>query len=53
MLLTGGEKAAAVARALDADVPPPSQVPAVLDRPPHGVWFLDPAAAARLARPVS
>jgi len=52
MLVTGGEKAAAVARALDADAPPPSQVPAVLARPPHGVWFLDSAAAARLARPV-
>ncbi len=52
MLVTGAEKAAAVARALDPDAPPPSQVPAVLARPPHGVWFLDPAAAARLARPV-
>jgi len=52
MLVTGGEKAAAVARALDADAPPASQVPAVLARPPHGVWFLDPAAAAQLARPV-
>ena len=50
MLVTGREKAATVARALDTDAPPPSQVPAVLAR--HGVWFLDPLAAARLARPV-
>src|SRR4029077_5926260 len=52
MLVTGGERAAAFAGALDPDAPPPSQVPAVLARPPHGVWFLDSAAAARLARPV-
>ncbi|HYL54871.1 MAG TPA: 6-phosphogluconolactonase [Gemmatimonadales bacterium] len=52
MLVTGREKATAVARALDADAPPPSQVPAVLARPPRGVGFLDPAAAARLAKPV-
>jgi 6-phosphogluconolactonase len=52
VLVTGGEKAAAVARALDADAPAPSQVPAVLARPPRGVWFLDSAAAVRLARPV-
>lgn len=50
MLVTGGDKAATVARALDADAPPPSHLPAVLAR--HGVWFLDPPAAARLARPV-
>jgi len=49
VLVTGSEKAAAVARALD-DATPASAIPAVLAR--HGVWFLDRAAAARLARPV-
>lgn len=45
---TGKEKAAAVARALEGDATA-GEVPAVLAR--HGVWFLDRAAAARLARP--
>jgi len=49
VLVTGKEKAAAVARALDGDTPA-SEIPAALAR--HGVWFLDRAAAARLARPV-
>ena len=49
VLVTGKEKAAAVARALD-DTTLASEIPAALAR--HGVWFLDPAAAARLARPV-
>lgn len=49
VLVTGKEKAAAVARALDTDTPP-SQIPAALAR--HGVWFLDRAAAAQLARAV-
>src|SRR5438094_250502 len=52
MLVTGGEKAAGGARALAGDTPPQRQVPAVLARRPHAVWFLDPAAAARLPRPV-
>ena len=50
VLATGQEKAAAVARALD-DHTPASEVPATLAR--HGVWFVDPAAAAQLARPVT
>jgi len=50
VLVTGRDKAPAVARALDGDAPSPSEIPAVLAR--HGVWFLDHAAAARLARPV-
>lgn len=51
VLVTGKEKATAVARALESDAPPSaSEIPAVLAR--HGVWFLDPPAAARLARPV-
>ena len=49
VLVTGKEKAAAVARALD-DHTPPSEIPAALAR--HAVWFLDRAAAGRLARPV-
>jgi len=49
VLVTGEEKAASVARALESDAPA-SEIPAVLAR--HGVWFLDRAAAARLARPV-
>lgn len=51
VLATGREKAPAVARALDGDATP-SEVPAVLARPPHGVWFLDSAAAGQLPRPV-
>ncbi|HEV2749069.1 MAG TPA: 6-phosphogluconolactonase [Gemmatimonadales bacterium] len=51
MLVTGRDKASAVARALDGDADP-GDVPAVLARPPHGVWFLDPAAAAQLSRTV-
>src|SRR2546422_11572409 len=50
MLVTGRDKALAVARALDGDAPSPSEVPAVLVR--DGVWFLDPLAAAQLPRPV-
>jgi 6-phosphogluconolactonase len=50
VLVTGDEKAAMVARALDDDAPPASEIPVVLAR--HGVWVLDRAAAARLARPV-
>ncbi|HVH68993.1 MAG TPA: 6-phosphogluconolactonase [Gemmatimonadales bacterium] len=50
VLATGKEKAAAVARALD-DHTPATEVPASLAR--HGVWFLDPAAAAQLARVVT
>lgn len=50
VLVTGRDKAAAVARALDGETPA-NEVPAALAR--HGVWFLDRAAAARLARPVS
>ncbi len=49
VLVTGKEKATAVARALESDAAA-SEIPAVLTR--HGVWFLDPPAAARLARPV-
>ncbi len=49
VLVTGKEKATAVARALESDAAA-SEIPAVLAR--HGVWFLDRAAAARLARPV-
>ena len=49
VLVTGKEKAAAVARAVD-EATPASEIPAALAR--HGVWFLDRAAAARLARPV-
>jgi len=49
VLVTGEEKAASVARALESDAPA-SEIPAVLAR--HGVWFLDRAAAARLVRPV-
>jgi len=51
VLVMGREKAPMVARALDGDAEP-GDLPAVLARPPHGVWFLDPAAAARLPRPV-
>jgi len=51
VLVTGRDKAPAVARALDGDAPSPSEVPAVLAR--DGVWFLDPLAAAQLPRPVS
>ena len=50
VLVMGRDKAAAVARALDGDTPA-NEVPAALAR--HGVWFLDRAAAAQLARPVS
>ena len=50
VLVTGRDKAPAVARALDGDAPSPSEVPAVLAR--DGVWFLDPLAAAQLPRPV-
>ena len=50
VLVTGKEKAAAVARALEGDTSA-SDTPAVLAR--QGVWFLDRAAAARLVRPVS
>jgi 6-phosphogluconolactonase len=49
VLAAGREKAVAVARALD-DHTPVSEVPAALAR--RAVWFLDPAAAAQLARPV-
>lgn len=51
VLVTGRDKAPAVARALEGDAAP-TDVPAVLARPPHGVWFLDVAAAAQLPRPV-
>lgn len=51
VLVTGREKAPAVARALEGDAAP-TDVPAVLARPPHGVWFLDIAAAGQLPRPV-
>src|SRR5881409_3358442 len=50
VLVTGRDKAPAVARALDGDAPSPSEGPAVLAR--DGVWFLDPLAAAQLPRPV-
>ncbi len=50
VLVTGKEKAAAVARAFD-DRTPTREVPAALAR--SGMWFLDPAAAAQLARPVT
>ncbi len=51
VLVTGKEKATAVAWALESVAPPSaSEIPAVLAR--HGVWFLDPPAAARLERPV-
>lgn len=50
VLATGREKATAVGRALD-DHTSPNDVPAALAR--HGVWFLDPAAAAQLARAVT
>lgn len=50
VLVTGKDKAPAVARALEGDTPV-SDIPAALAR--HGVWFLDRAAALRLgARPV-
>jgi 6-phosphogluconolactonase len=49
VLVAGEAKAATVARALESDASA-SEIPAVLAR--HGVWFLDRAAAARLARPV-
>lgn len=51
VLVTGREKAPAVARALEGDAAP-LDVPAVLARPPHGVWILDVAAAGQLPRPV-
>src|SRR5256884_3659699 len=40
VLVTGRDKAPAVARALDGDAPSPSEVPAVL--PPHRAWVLHP-----------
>lgn len=46
MIVTGTEKAAAVALAQGGEEPARA-IPAVLAR--HGVWFLDPQAAARLA----
>lgn len=50
VLVTGSDKAAVVARALEGDAPA-SEIPAVLAR--RGVWFLDHAAAARLARSIA
>lgn len=50
VLAAGNEKAWAVSRAL-AGAAPPSEIPAVLAR--RGVWFVDTAAAAQLARPVA
>lgn len=50
VLVTGRDKAATVARALNSETPA-NEIPAALAR--HGVWFLDRAAAARLTRPVS
>ncbi|HKW39905.1 MAG TPA: 6-phosphogluconolactonase [Gemmatimonadales bacterium] len=52
VLVTGRDKASAVARVFDGDAVP-TVVPAVLARPPRGVWFLDSAAAALLPRPVA
>ena len=49
VLVTGKDKAPAVARALEGDTAA-SDIPAVLAR--HGVWFLDRAAATRLVRAV-
>jgi len=47
MVVTGAEKAAAVGLVREGGAPV-TAMPAVLAR--HGVWFLDPAAAAQLAR---
>ena len=49
VLVTGEDKAPAVARALEGDTAA-SDIPAALAR--HGVWFLDRAAATRLVRAV-
>ncbi len=50
VLATGKEKASAAARALEGPATP-QEIPARLVR--HGVWFLDRAAAALLARSVA
>ena len=48
VIVTGADKAAMVARALEGPLSPKA-VPVQLAR--RGVWFLDPAAAGQLTRP--